>query len=399
MKKNILTVLGTITLILICACQKDYIDSDDLTCYSEYSSHPRNNVYQWHLNQGFDSGLPGQSVLINTPGEGLWEGSIGYACIEERIPMTTCHIHYAASIPKAFTAIAILQQIEKGNLSLDSKISDYLDEKYKRYIPNVDRITIRQCLNHTSGIPDQIDEEFMTRFMNDPDYFYTQEELMAFLEGKDALWEPGEKYYYSDANYNILILILHKISGDHLSLFEEDIFRPLGLMNTTYNYDINHHTVPGLVSAYWDKYSDGSLENITLWEDAITSYFKGSGGMATNCYDLFLFLQGVFNGTLVSEATLGLIKSDTVHNPEADTWINDSYGLGFMVIHNDYGTWYGHAGRDPGAASYVFFNPENGVTLAAMTNIGTFFSMKYSGIFYGYFDEWLEEIFTGMPSE
>jgi D-alanyl-D-alanine carboxypeptidase len=327
--------------------------------------------------------LPGISALVYTPNEGLWEGSAGYAEIENNISMTPCHVHYAASIPKSFTAVAILQQIELGKISLDSKIAGYLDENIKRYVPNVNKITIRQLLNQTSGLPDVIDIEFMTDFFNNPARYYSLEEMIAFLDGEKALWEPGTKHSYADTNYILLALILDNLTGDHVEYFHDHFFAPLGMTGTTYSYTINHSTVENLVSAYLDIYSDGSLGNITDWEDALTSYLKGPGGMATNSYDLSLFIRGVFDGTLVSDNTLNLIKSDTVHNPQADQWMNDSYGLGFMVIHDEYGTWYGHAGRDPGAAGYVFYNPEKDVIIASMTNIGTFFSMHYTEIFYG----------------
>jgi len=202
------------------------------------------------------------------------------------------------------------------------------------------------------------------------------------------LWDPGTDYSYSDANFILLVLIIDKIAGDHTTIFREKMFQPLGLENTYYSYSINHNTVENLVSGYWDIYADGHLENITEWEDALTSYLKGDGGMATNCYDLSLFIQGVFNGLLVSDDNIEKILSDTVHNPHADEWINDSYSLGFMVIHNGYGTWYGHAGMDPGAASFVFYNVEHNVTIAAMTNIGTFFSKRYTKKLYH--DLWID---------
>jgi len=386
--KYVTTFTGISFLFLLSACQRDYISADRIDCPVQYINHPKNLEYKSIVDSYFDAGLPGLSVLIHTPEEGFWEGSSGFANIEDQIPMTPCHIHYAASIPKSFTAIAILQQIEQGKISLDSKIEDYLDEEIKSYIPNLDKLTIQHLLNHTSGLPDVIDIEFITNFFNDPGHYYSLEEIMALLDGKDARSEPGTEFFYADANFILLALILDRITGDHLIGFRDNIFIPLGLNNTTYGYTINHNTVDDLVSAYIDTYSDCSLENITDWEDAITSYLKGSGGMATNSYDLALFVQGVFNGSLVSAETLEMIESDTVHNPLADQWINDSYSLGFMVIHDKFGTWYGHAGRDPGAASYVFYNPEHQVTLVAMTNICTYFSMHYTKIFYG--DLWID---------
>lgn len=380
---NLFTIAGSLALLTLCSCQKEYISADTINCPVQHDNHPKNILYQSIVDKYFDAGLPGLSVLIHTPEEGLWEGSSGFANIEDQILMAPCHIQYAASIPKSFTAIATLQQIEQGRLSLDSKIEDYLDEEVKECIPNLDKLTIRHLLNHTSGLPDVIDIEFITNFFNDPDYYYSLEDLIKLIEGKAALSEPGTEFFYADLNFILLALALDRITGDHLHYFEDSIFAPIGLGNTTYSYSINHTTVENLVSGYFDTYSDGSLENVTEWEDAITSNLKGSGGMATNSYDLALFVEGVFSGSLVSDETLEWITSDTVHNPYADQWMNDSYSLGFMVIHDKYGTWYGHAGRDPGAASYVFYNPAHQVTVVAMTNICTFFSLHYTEIFYG----------------
>jgi len=384
-----IVLAGFTTSIVFSTCQTEYISADQIGCTVEYNNHTKNSEYQGIVTRYTGVGLPGLSVLIDTPEDGLWEGAAGFANIEDQIPMTPCHIHYAASIPKSFTAIAILQQIEAGRISLDSKISDYLEEEVLECLPNPDKITVNNLLNHTSGLPDVIDIEFITRFFNEPDYYYQSlTELMELIKDKKAVSEPGTDFLYTDTNFILLALILDGLTGDHLVTFREDIFDPLGLANTCYSYTINHSAVNNLVSGYIDTYSDGSVENVTAWEDAITSYVKGSGGMTTNCYDLSLFVQGVFNGSLVSEEHIDRILSDTVHNPLADEWMNDSYSLGFMVIHDEHGTWYGHAGRDPGAASYIFHNIEHNITIAAMTNIGTFFSMHYTKIFYN--DLWID---------
>jgi D-alanyl-D-alanine carboxypeptidase len=369
-------------LIIITGCTKEDIATRTINCETDYEGHPKNLIYQSVVDKAFQKGLPGVSVAIHTPEEGLWEGSAGYASIEKSIPMTPCHIHYAASIPKAFTGIAILQMEEEGKLSINDPVSIYLDEKIRGYIPNCDKVTIRHLLNHTSGIPDQVGVDFLTDFLNNPLHYFSIDEQLAYLDGIEPLYEPGEDFFYSDANFTILALVIDKVTGDHLRTFSENLFIPSGMQNTTYSYNINHNTVKNLVEAYMDTYSDGHLENVTEWEYMVTSYFKGSGGMATNASDLVLFVRAVFDGTLVSESTLDLIKSDTVHNPLANDWMNDSYGLGFMVIHDEHGTWYGHAGRDPGAANYVFYNLEHGVSIAVMSNIGTFFSLHYTKIIY-----------------
>jgi D-alanyl-D-alanine carboxypeptidase len=294
--KSFMIMAGTASILFLSACQKEIITSESIDCSSVFAFHPKDSVYQSIVNKSFDDGLPGISALVYTPNEGLWEGSAGYANIENNISMTPCHIHYAASIPKSFTAVAILQQIEFGKISPDSRITDYLDENIKKYIPNVNEITIKQLLNQTSGLPDVIDIEFMTDFFNNPARYYSLEEMIAFLDGKKALLEPGTKHAYADTNYILLALILDKLTGDHVRYFRDHIFTPLGMTGTTYSYTINHNTVENLVSAYLDIYSDGSLENVTNWEDALSSYLKGSGGMVTNSHDLSLFIKGVFDG-------------------------------------------------------------------------------------------------------
>ena len=197
-------IAGIVFLYLICSCRKDLISTvDNPECQTAYESHPRDLEYQAIVDRYFDAGLPGLSVLINTPAEGTWEGSSGFAGIEEGIAMTPCHVQYAASIPKSFTAIAVLQQIEAGKLDLEDIISEYLDEDIRQYVPNCDRITIHQLLMHTSGIPECLDIEFITAFFNDPSQYYTLKECIAFLDGKDALWEPGIDFFYSDANVSI----------------------------------------------------------------------------------------------------------------------------------------------------------------------------------------------------
>jgi D-alanyl-D-alanine carboxypeptidase len=234
------SIAGIATCIMVLgACEKDPIIADSIECEVSYDSHPMNEVYQDAVNKGFGYGLPGVSAVIYTPEHGFWAGSAGYASVENNIPMTPCHIHYAASIPKSYTAVAILQLIEDGILSPDSKISGYLDDRTRDYIPNCEDITIHHLLNHTSGIPDQVGIDFLADFLNNPEYYYSQEELMSYLDGMESLWKPGTKHYYSDANYNILALILDRLTGDHLRTFRDNCFVPLGLENTYYSYTIN----------------------------------------------------------------------------------------------------------------------------------------------------------------
>jgi D-alanyl-D-alanine carboxypeptidase len=217
-KENLFYLFVLISLLFISACKKE----------EEGVTVDKSKSYQAILNQYVGYGLTGISVSISSPGQVPFNGAAGYADIDNKIPMTTSHVFSAASIPKSFVAIVILKLIEEGKLSLDSKISDYLDEDVKAMVVNVDKITVRQLLNHTSGLPDVINEEYIADLNADPGRYYTLKELLNYIKGKDAISEPGKAYSYTDTNYILLYLIIGKITDNPLDALKNHIMSPLG---------------------------------------------------------------------------------------------------------------------------------------------------------------------------
>src|SRR5215208_5882816 len=140
------------------------------------------------LQAGIDQGLTGVALSVEQGGEVLFDGVAGVANSEAQTPLAPTDRFRIYSITKTFTAVLILQLVDEGVLSLDDTVTDWLDDPEVVRIPNVDRITIRRLLTHTSGVYDYFAED--SPFWQD-----------AYL-GEDAdwsrVWSPGELLAYAD---------------------------------------------------------------------------------------------------------------------------------------------------------------------------------------------------------
>jgi D-alanyl-D-alanine carboxypeptidase len=141
------------------------------------------------LAAAVEQGLPGVTLLVERDGEPVYAGAAGVASIEREAPLKPTDRHRIYSIAKAFTATVVLQLVDEGVLQLDDTVARWLDDPAVGRIPHVDRITLRQLLNHTSGIYDYGDEADSPFFAD------------AFLgEGADwaTVWTPQELLTYAD---------------------------------------------------------------------------------------------------------------------------------------------------------------------------------------------------------
>ena len=387
MKYQILLVTILFAVFFSTGCKKEIkLDVQDTICDLSTPNHINHDEFQTILTNYATQGIVGITAVLSKPGTETWIGSAGYASIENEVKMNPCHLHHTASLTKSFTAVVILQLIEEGKLSLDTKLSTYIDESFKQYIPNYEAITIQHLLQQTSGIPDIFGVEFFTALMNDPEKIYTTEELLAFNEDKDALSEVGIQHHYSDPNYMLLAMIIDELEGSHINAFGTRILDPINLQNVHY-HDANYPLIAGVSSSYWEQYEDGLVENISDVQNNLTSYILGSDGIIGSPKDMTHFYQSVFEGNLLEESTLEMITTNTVVE-EDENRINSDYSHGFMVIKSDDETWIGHAGLQIGASCYVFYNLETRVTIGVFTNIGTFLSEEKKALVY--YDLWNE---------
>jgi D-alanyl-D-alanine carboxypeptidase len=284
--------------------------------------------------------------------------------------MTPAHRFHGASVTKMYTAAAVMLLVEDGLVDLDAPIRTYLPPEVWRPIPNGSQATVRQLLDHRSGIPDFSGNlAYDLDFLNDPKGDYPPERILAYLRGQSAWMAPGSGYFYSNANYVLLAMIADQVAGagqgsgaGHADLIAHRILQPLGLTGTSYRNDESYPRPPGLVSSYQDLAGDGRLMNVSdLAVHAATVFFGNAGLIATSA-DFAAFLEGLMAGSIVSPETLALM----MERPTPSS----SYGLGLSFLETEYGDAVGHSGGDMGTLAQVRYFPDRDATLVLLSNGG-----------------------------
>jgi D-alanyl-D-alanine carboxypeptidase len=160
--------------------------------------------------------------------------------------------------------------------------------------------------------------------------------------------------------------MMDALTGDHALFIQDNIFAPLGLTQTFYRNDKTYPNYPMLVNSYWDRYSDGILENVSQMQRNNVSSLIGDDGIVATPTDAILFLKGLNEGKLLSSSTLEQMK----------TWVKDNkgnpkygLGLGYGILHG--AEAYGHSGGGIGAGCDLRYFPANGVYMFVAVNLGT----------------------------
>ena len=233
----------------------------------------------------FKNGQFNGNVLIAQEGQILYERSFGLADLSTRRKITNESSFPIASITKTFTATAILQLKQQGKLELEDKVSKFLPE-----FP-YPKVTIKQLLSHTAGLP-IYDSLFYSFIPKHPDTVFTNKDLIpAFLSSKAPLiFKSGEDFSYNNVNYNILALVIEKLSGlSYGAYLNEYIFKPLGMKNTSLSNFFSRED-KNLSKRYNYKYPYS--ENLQLVDTAaefqiINSFnFQGHGDLISTTHDL-----------------------------------------------------------------------------------------------------------------
>lgn len=352
--------------LLLLSCQSIDIGPTQYCTSIEPPAHPKATIYQAVLNEYTAKGLPGISILIRDDA-GTWWGYAGKADISENINMKNCVVSKAASITKTFVAVLALKLVEEGVFNLDDPLEKWLPNEVVNKVANIQKCTVRQLLNHTTGIPDLIDNnDFYLGVLNDPARNWKPEELIRYVYGEPAIFESGQSVSYSNTNYLLLALIINKATGkNHGALVRERVIQPLQLKNTFYFW---HDNLTSVAQGYFDLYNNGTILNLTNYN---TGSGNGYGGLYSNVFDLQVFIEAlVRERTLLSEASLNQMLTFT----EEEEGANRANGLGifkdFLERPADQFA-YGHRGRDLGYTADMFWFPNQDYTMTYLINYGT----------------------------
>ncbi|MFH2094847.1 MAG: serine hydrolase domain-containing protein [Bacteroidota bacterium] len=391
-------ILAGIILAGIQACKEDTI-VPSAVCTISYedssSTHPKGAFYQSILDKYTGKGLPGIVLLIQDE-SGMWIGSSGKADIENNIDMMPCTVSKVASITKLFIGTLTMILEEEGVLDLDDKISKYLDDKIIKKIKNADETTIRQLMNHTSGIYDHVsDQGFYLKLLNNPNKNWEPEELLEFVYGKPAYFETGTGVHYSNTNFLLLSMVIDQATGSsHADILRSKIIQPLGLMNTYYHW---HEKLPDITAqGYYDLYNNGTILNMSNYH---TGSGNGYGGIYSTVRDMQIFLKALLiDKILLSDSSLNVMMTFTNLEEVDEQGEGRNLGLGMFKQHflymapDEFG--YGHGGRDLQYSADLYWFPKNNVIMAYLVNYGTNGTTALRDVFYDFRLEVVDGIFN-----
>lgn len=274
----------------------------------------------------------------------------------------------AGSIGKMYFAAAIMRLVEAGRFDLDRKAAYYLgDQAWFKRIPNASTVTIKQLLNHTSGVPEHVESpEFVSAVKKSPDKTWTPAELLSFVLDKKPLFSPGTDWAYADTNYILASAAAETVAKRPLyQVIQQDILKPLGLSQTSPS---TSPRLPGLVQGYSMPNSPFGFAGPVL-KDGVYFAFNpqmewAGGGFVSTSADLSRWAKALYEGKVVTRASV----QEMVDAVPAKTGRGDKYGIGTQVRTSDFGPSYGHGGWFPGYLSEVEYFPDFKISVAVQFN-------------------------------
>lgn len=273
------------------------------------------------------------SVLIARDGDILLEKGYGQASREHDGRNTPETVYSLASVTKSLTAIAILQLVEQGRLSLDDTIIEHMPG-----YPSGDQITIRHLLTHTSGIRSYV---FISGFGEKERLPLSVEEIIEWFKDEPLEFKPGERFSYSNSGYALLTYIIEKVSGEsYADYLQENIFDPAGMTHS--GVDSYTRVVKGRATGHS---RDGCTGAITRADFREPSFAAGVGSVSSTVKDLYLLDRALHAGRVLREDTQQLMLQPHVETPwgheYAYGWfVGESHGR--RVVHHE-GTTRGFA--------------------------------------------------------
>ena len=299
-------------------------------------------------------GIPGGVVGVWVPGKRPLIVANGVTNVGAATPINSGAFFRAGSITKMLTATVVLQLVEEGKLALSDRLSRYLPT-----FPGAAEITIRQLLNHTSGVYDYTKDDDFIRIMNsDPNREWAPEDLVQIAAAHSADFSPGTSWRYSNTNYILLGMIVEQITGDSLAKeISLRIAQRLGLLHT---YLAEDSTTPfGFSHAYTGSGSTGTLQDVTVLNPSLA---WASGALITDVGDLSIFVKELAEGRLLTPEM----------QQQMFTWVEygngkdppEAYGLGVVRL----GSLIGHSGSIGGFESAAYYLPAERAVIIAWVN-------------------------------
>lgn len=348
---------------------------------------PPERILENALVVGIAMGIPGISAAIGVADTLLWTGTAGYDDLSRRTPLHAGSRFGIGSITKTFVARVILQLADEGKVSLDRPATEYVDLPILRRIPNAGTATLRQLLNHQSGVPTwEFQRDWIPRgrgremelgriWGKTETLEYCTEDLLP------ATGAPGERYSYSNTNYTLLGLVIEAVTGNDAAVeIRRRILEPLGLRDTflesfepvpggyVHHY---HYATPAFETAAGVHRGFPEVRPYLVESTAANlSPEWTAGGMVSSARDLVRWARALRDGELVSAAMHE--EAFRYYPPAAGENPRSQYlqGIARTVDFYDGRTVYGHSGGTLGFTAYLYWFEDDGTIVSLLANVG-----------------------------
>jgi CubicO group peptidase (beta-lactamase class C family) len=305
------------------------------------------------ISQRLPSIAPGCVVLIANKGKVVYKKAFGTANILIKQPMQTDMIFRIGSMTKQFTAIAILQLLEKGKLSLQDTLQKFVKEFPSKQYP----ITIENLLTQTSGIINYqaIEHPDPLKIKED----FTPAEGVDYFKDEPLQFKPGSRFEYSNSNYYLLGYIIEIITGvPYQEYLKQHIISIADLRHTYYIDTLTN--IPNITSGY-SKLDGKQWENAKLQNP---THLYAAGALMSNANDLFLWHQALESGKLIENSFLA--KAYTAFKLADGS--KSEYGYGWFIRNLDGNGTIEHSGSIDGYQSDEIYLPNKDIFVVTLFN-------------------------------
>lgn len=294
----------------------------------------------------------GLSVAVARGDDIVIERGFGVADLEWNQPVDASTVFGIGSITKQFTAASIMKLVEEGKLGLEDPLSQFLPE----FETGGHTVTIRQLLNHTSGIPEYATLEYWQKTSR---LDLSQGEVINLITGVPLDFEPGTSWRYSNTNYRLLGMVIEKLRKRPLGdVLRDEFFTPLGLNHT---HAWSDAIIPHRAEGYWFDVDAQTLVNGDTMGSAGAG---GQGGLLSTAGDLIRWQIALTNGRAVSPGVFQQMITSTAKIGHGET----EYGFGLIIEQVQGVRRIQHTGGTTGFNGTLTWLPDVGLRIALLSN-------------------------------
>jgi D-alanyl-D-alanine carboxypeptidase len=354
-------LLAVVALVVACATAAA-IGATVAIAKPTSAANARTAALQKDLDRFVALGLPG-AILFARDGSATMRLASGVGDVRRKTTMKTGDHYKIASLTKTYTAAVVLQLVAERKLRLTDSIKRWVPG----LVPNGRKITIRQLLNHTSGLAEfDTDPRYLKPYLSGNFGFYwAPRKLVKLGVSHKPLFAPGatKRTSYSNTNYVLLGLVIEAATGNSIGAeLRSRIFRPLHLDQTSYQ------TKPGLPSPYAHGYLVLGKPPATDVTGLSPSLSPASGAIVSTAEDVADFYRALLSGHVVRPDLLRAMKTTIIESEPVDI-PGQRYGLGLELFPTSCGNALGHNGVVPGYMTYAFSSGDGSRQAVLMVNL------------------------------